>query len=544
MAEDDSKGTGGVGKPAGSARNGTGTKARSGAGAGTVKGGGILPDGFRFGAAVAHFQVEGGFNGPGEPANNWLWWEMEGHKGPDRRTEISGNAVDFWNGYEEQLDLAAAMGCNAFRFGISWARVEPREGEIDSTALDRYVEIVKACGDRGMKPLVTLHHFTHPAWLGDDFWLSPDSPRRFASWVELAVGRLKDHVSDWVTINEINVVGMGSYMLGGMPPGRFMAMADVATCTDHMIAAHVGAYEVIHRLQPRANVTTNNTSMSIYELDKFIIDLIAARHYGVDREDVDGWIRERRREWYAALPKPSAGESAVRRLSASLAPIGRSGPRFAVSAVPGLPGIKGLPGPFSERALPGRPRHSEMALDAIYASPHPLTLDFVGIDYYDPVATHHVVMPGRNTSGSRWWSPGRPLWEDKVNPAGLVTYIRANLLPDRPLWIVENGLCNRVEGGRSYPRPDGWTRPEYIRANLAALVEAVDGGMPVGGYFHWSLIDNYEWGSYQPRFGIHGVERERGTKILATDSMGHDSAGAYRNLIKGLLAGDRSVLTV
>ena len=82
----------------------------------------ILPAGFRFGVATAGFQIEGGFNGPGEPANNWVRWERAG------RVEPSGLAVDFWNRSEEHLDRAAAMGCDAFRLGVEWARVEPVPG--------------------------------------------------------------------------------------------------------------------------------------------------------------------------------------------------------------------------------------------------------------------------------------------------------------------------------------------------------------------------------------------------------------------------------
>jgi hypothetical protein len=115
-----------------------------------------LPDGFRFGVATSAFQIEGGLNGPGEPANNWVCWEREG------RVELSGIAVDFWNRYEEQLDLAAALGCDTFRLGLEWARIEPEEGAIDETALDRYAQILDACVERGLEPLITLNHFTRP----------------------------------------------------------------------------------------------------------------------------------------------------------------------------------------------------------------------------------------------------------------------------------------------------------------------------------------------------------------------------------------------
>src|ERR1019366_1885622 len=144
-------------------------------------GGRVLPDGFLFGVATAGFQVEGGYNGPGEPANNWLAWEQVG------RVQPSGNAVGFWDRPEEALDRAAALGCNSFRLGVEWARVFPDERGVDRAALDRYAGIVGGCIDRGLEPLVTLHHFTHPDWLGEDFWLRPDAPDRYCRWVEVVV---------------------------------------------------------------------------------------------------------------------------------------------------------------------------------------------------------------------------------------------------------------------------------------------------------------------------------------------------------------------
>ncbi len=111
--------------------------------------------------------------------------------------------------------------------------------------------------------------------------------------------------------------------------------------------------------------------------------------------------------------------------------------------------------------------------------------------------------------------------------------------------MVENGLCNRVRNGRSFPRLDGWDRSGYLRENIGAVVAAVEAGVPVAGYWHWSLVDNYEWGSYQPRFGLYGVDRHRGARgfrWLETDSLGDDSGETYRRIIAGLRAGDRSVL--
>jgi beta-glucosidase len=488
-----------------------------------------LPDGFRFGVATSAFQVEGGMNGPGEPCNNWVWWERSG------RVEPSGSAVRFWDRYEEHLDRAAAMGCDAFRLGLEWARVEPEQGQIDSHALDRYEAILDACAERHMEPLVTLHHFTHPAWLGDDFWLSSRSPEMYADWVRLVVDRLGGKCRNWITLNEVNIVAFASYVMGIYPPGRRLAMGDFHLATGHLLAAHVKGYEEIHAKVPDAAVTTNNSSTSVYEQDRMLTDLLLARSSGVAREDAEDWLTERRRSWYEAIDPPSVLERLIRRATAASAPIARS------------PFLSGG-GPSGRRsAFPFAP-----ALDAIYSSPHPLTLDALAIDYYDPVASNHVALPGHVTAGGRSMAPGSELWDDEVNPDGLTRYVRANVEmsagvttgDQKPLelWVVENGLCNRVRNGRSYERTDSWDRPRYLRENLAAVMRAIDGGLPVTAYYHWSLVDNYEWGSYEPRFGIHGVDRERNLKVLDTDSMGRDAAGTYKRFIAGLRSGDRSVL--
>ena len=105
-----------------------------------------FPPDFLFGVATSGFQIEGGFNGPGEPANNWVRWERVG------RVEPSGIACDFWREPEVALDRAAGLGCNSFRLSVEWARLEPSEGDFDETALDRYAEILAMCGERGWPP--------------------------------------------------------------------------------------------------------------------------------------------------------------------------------------------------------------------------------------------------------------------------------------------------------------------------------------------------------------------------------------------------------
>jgi beta-glucosidase/6-phospho-beta-glucosidase/beta-galactosidase len=462
-----------------------------------------LPEGFRFGVATAGFQVEGGYNGPGEPRNNWYGWERDG------RVEPSGIAVDFWRQAERHLDRAVAAGCDGFRLSVEWARCEPADGEIDETAFDRYREILVACRDRGLTPLVTLHHFTHPWWLGTDFWLQRDSPERFAVWADTAVERLGDLVHGWVTLNEINILALMTYFSGALPPGRTLAIGALVRCLDHLLAAHVLGYQEIHAHQTDAVVATNTFTFSVYELDRLLNDVLVARLHGVDRADLHAWLTERRAEYHATV-QPVAGRERVWRAWAA----------------------RSLP---LEQALP-------RAVAAVYDSPHTCTLDVTQLDYYVPTVGSHFRLPGHRTAGGRVWEPTTMLWDDPPDPEAFASYLGPNVAPGRPLWVVENGLCNRVRNGRSYPRLDGWTRPRYLRSHLRTLVRAIDAGLPIGSYFHWSLADNYEWGSYEPRFGLYGVDRERGLRWLDTDSMGDDAAGAYRRLIEGLRAGDRSVL--
>jgi beta-glucosidase len=111
--------------------------------------------------------------------------------------------------------------------------------------------------------------------------------------------------------------------------------------------------------------------------------------------------------------------------------------------------------------------------------------------------------------------------------------------------VVENGMATRMRDHRHVPRSDGWDRPHYLRKHVGALVGAIADGAPVTVYLHWSLVDNYEWGSYEPRFGIYGMDRSDPSgpvRWLDTDAAGDDAAGAFSHVVRGLLAGDRSVL--
>ncbi len=473
----------------------------------------LLPPGFRFGVATAGFQVEGGYNGPGQPANNWRDWERQG------RVERSGIALDFWNRWAEHLDRAVAAGCDAFRLSVEWARCEPADGAVDEAAFRRYAAILEGCAERGLLPVVCLHHFTHPRWLGSDFWLRLDAPQRFATWADAVGTRLGGLCRHWITINEPNVLAALTWVTGALPPGRLGGIGDMVRASDHLMTGHVLAYAALRRHRPDAVISVNNHASSVYELDRLLLDVLLARRRGMARDELRPWLHDRRGEWYAALPPPARREALLRRLVASAIPLEQSLPRTVTAAWDG---------------------------------PHDRPLDVVLLDYYNPTLADRLRLPGRRTAGGREWRPFRPLWDDPVHPEGLTTWCRVSVEANQcvpatqaglDVWVAENGLCNRVRAGRAEPRGDGWDRVRFLRANVAAVVRAVDEGVPVAAYFHWTLADNYEWGSYEPRFGLYGVDRGRDdVRWRDRDSMSGDAAGTYRRLAEGLRAGDRSVL--
>jgi beta-glucosidase/6-phospho-beta-glucosidase/beta-galactosidase len=463
----------------------------------------LLPADFLFGVATAGFQIEGGFNGPHEPGNNWAPWETQG------RVEPSGSATRFLETYPEQLDRAQSIGLNSFRLSIEWARVEPSRGVIDDKAIATYRSILSAIRARNMEPVVTLHHFTHPAWLGPEPWREASNAAVLAAWMERCVETFGDLVTHWVTVNEPNILSINTWLTGLFPPGRIGDVSGCAETFDTLLTAHVIGFDAIKRIQPASVVTTNPYTLSLYELDQFATDLLLSRRNGIEDGEVVPYLLEKRRSHYKLWGSGGSGERGmierfIRRITAT---------QFSVA-----------------ESLRGTRR----ALESSDLEGH---LDVVAVDHYAPMAASHLVLPGRQTSGGRWWNPGRALWDDEPDPALFSVVLDEAASTGLPVWILENGMSNRVRRGRSFGRMDSLQRPDYLRDHLGAVVEAKARGVDVRGYWHWTLIDNYEWGSYEPRFGLYGMDRERGLVVNDVDSLGDDSATAYRILIESIRRG-------
>lgn len=373
------------------------------------------PSRLRVGAAIGGFEAEGGYNGAGQPANNWCWWEVEGRT-PHRRA-----AGGFWEYWEAHVAGAAAAGCRAARVSIEWARCEPLDGRPDDQAIADYCRVLDACHESGLQPVVTLHRFAHPAWMGVDFWLRPDSPERFRQWVELAVDRFAGRTHQWVTVDQLNACAVWPYLAGRHPPGRRLDVAATIRSLDHLLAAHVLAYEVIKERQPQAHVATGNRSLPVYELDRLLVDVLLARRAGVGRHDLRPWLEERRSEHHGAA-EPSAGALTwvLRHWAQSAIPLAQALAR-AVAAVYDSPCDR----PIDTLVVAGDGGDVRSVLPARLAGPH------------------------RPRRGQAF--PLRPL----------------DVLPELPVSVV-----NDVPAG-----------VDRLRADLDRVTAAAAGGLPVSSYF-------------------------------------------------------------
>jgi beta-glucosidase len=207
-----------------------------------------FPRGFLWGTATSSHQVEGNNHN-----NNWSAWEED----PDHiiQGQKSGIACDWWNGrWKEDFDRAAEAGQNAHRLSVEWSRIQPAPDRWDEDALDRYREMLRGLYERGMTPMVTLHHSTDPLWLGElGGWENPEVVGYFEKYTRKVVEALRELNTLWVTINEPNVLVVDGWVMGAFPPGKH-DLGRARKVAYNLVRAHAAAYKAIHALQPQARV--------------------------------------------------------------------------------------------------------------------------------------------------------------------------------------------------------------------------------------------------------------------------------------------------
>ena len=414
-----------------------------------------FPDGFLFGAATSSYQIEGhSFGGAGRTH----WDDFAATPGNVVRAENGAIACDHYHRMEEDLDLLSGLNVDAYRFSTSWARVLPEgRGAPNQEGLDFYDSLVDGILERGIKPAATLYHWELPSVLADEGgWRNRDVAKWFGDFTEVIMGRIGDRVWSVAPINEPWCVGWLSHFEGAHAPGLRDIRA-TARAMHHILLAHGTAIQTMRGLGMK--------------------NLGAVCNF----------------EWAAPADDSDASRDAAARYDAYYN-------RFFVDGL--------FKGRYPELVLQGFEGH----LPENYQDDFDLIgekIDWLGINYY----TRKLI--GRTDAA--WPSLAEvegPLpktamgWE--VYPQGLhdiLMRLHEEYSGDLPLYVTENGMANydRLEDGAV----DDPVRIDYVEQHLGAVLEAMDKGAPVGGYFCWSLMDNYEWSlGYEKRFGVVHVDFE------------------------------------
>lgn len=494
-----------------------------------------VPTDFVLGTSTAGYQVEGGFNGDGEPANNW--WEAE----RSGRVPRTGLCCDFWNRYPEDFDLCQNMKLNGVRIGVEWARLEPRcdrrggRVQLDEHAVAGYARMIAAAWQRGLRPCVTLHHFTHPWHAGQGLWLVPQRALElFLTYAQAAVEAINERlvgehgvppIPYFTTVNEPFMLASATHLLHMFPgPRASWGMGFVRQVLETLHLLHVGLYRHLHALYAehgwaRPIVTLNPYATALYESDLMLLQILTAPARGIERSRLETHLLDEKRYFEDTVNSTLVGRRSQPWIRERLEGIGRR---------------------LAARHL--APEHFEQLIDAVYAGPEgERLLDAVALDFYDPYFGDYIDFGSLKLVRVRhepWTWRQVPV----ALPAFLELYARA-APAGVGVDLLEQGMCYRCGvGGLPEARPEGYQRGRLLRAGILGCLIARAGGVPVNSYYHWSLIDNYEWGSFEPRFGIHAVRFSEGRRRLPTDVMGEDVAAVYRAVAQAMQAGDREAL--
>jgi len=444
----------------------------------------VVPKDFQLGVATSAWQIEGDVSGRGLS----IWDEFAQREGTVLDGATGEPACDHVRRLDEDLDLMAWLGVDAYRFSISWPRVIPGGmGPASAAGLDFYDRLVDGLLARGIEPVATLYHWDLPLELEQaGGWPSRDTAYRFAEYASIATGHLGDRVARWATFNEPWCTAFPGYVSGYFAPGRREPGAALATAY-HLMLAHGLAVAAAREAGARNIGIVLNCFPMLAETPEMEE---AAFH-------LDGLQNRLFLDLLAGAGVPA---DLIDRCSAST---DWSFVRDADRAVMGVP------------------------------------IDWVGENYY----TVTRIAPPAGGDGSSIgmdadaypdapplsFAPRPPLtdleWE--VNPQGLVDTLHriAQALPGVPIWVTENGAAVDESVG-----PDGLVhdplRIDYLQSHIAAALQARDEGVDVRGYFAWSLMDNVEWSSgWTIKFGVFAVDPEMGTRTPK------DSAHWYRNTI-------------
>ena len=429
-----------------------------------------FPKGFLMGSATASFQVENGNAG-----TDWgVWATLPGKiKGGDKPDD----GPDMLAHIDEDVASMVATSQNAYRFSLEWGKLYPTRASLDADTPDpavlaKYEELVKKLRAANVTLMLTLSHFTLPVYLADPRakgpfgWENPDTATAFATYCERIAARFGASVDLWATINEPIVAPLGGYIQGGFPPGLTLEVERALTVAKAEAYAHARCYDAIKKADTRDADGDGKAALVgpvLHQRD------VVPRDPN-DAEDVAAADRVRylNNLWFA--------NTSTR---------GDFDDDFDGK----------LDGPNDKKADPALANRA----------------DFLGVNYYtamEAASSGGVVLPRVNAviKADRLPTP-RPKtdfhWD--IHPAGFGVVLDEIAQYKLPVYVTENGIADSKDVNRS----------RFLAEHLFEVGYAMKRGLDVRGYFHWSLIDNFEWNSgFCPRFGLVAYDTKAKTRTL------------------------------
>lgn len=437
-----------------------------------------FPKDFVWGTATSSYQIEGG--GLDHGRGECIWHRFSHTDGNVHKGHTGDIACDHIHRYADDVKLMSELGVGAYRFSVAWARVLPNGiGDVNEEGIDFYDRLVDSLLESNINPYITLYHWDLPQALQDKGgWENPESVEWYCNYVDLMTRTLGDRIGEWTTFNEPFVVSMVGNLYGAHAPGKRDPVA-AYTVAHHLMLSHGAAVPIIRNNVEYAQVgiTLDQTySMPASDNDA---DRQAARRFAAFHND---WFND-----------PVFRGTYPADLLARLEP----------------------QGVFKNIEL------SDISKACV-------PIDFLGVNYYtrnvmkatdEPLlGFEQIKIEGAEHTAMGW----------EVYPDGLLhtlLYLHNAYFPPK-IFITENG-CAYDDPQPVNGRVADTKRVDYYRLHLDAVSRAIDLGVPMAGYYAWSLMDNFEWAEgYDKRFGMVYVDFETQERIPK------DSALYFRDRIK------------
>ncbi len=458
----------------------------------------VFPATFKWGVAIAEFQNSGAET---LPNSNWAAFEHKKNFAP------SGKSVDHWNQYPQDIELMKSLNINSFRFSIDWSSIQPLPGVWNEDALKRYDALCVALQQSGITPMATLHHFTHPVWfdaLGG--FEKEENIKYFVDFAETVFRRYHSNISLWCTINEPAIYAMCGYVLGIHSPGKGGRFSVAGTVLKNLLKAHVAVYQRLQSVISELGLASEKHEIGIvHNILKFtsrysfdpIGQLTTSLFTSIANDPVMG-----------ALANDKFSYDPFRNINATATMLGIGA--LALSFVKQKKADQKVSdwakkhwcivgGSALTIVASNIARMSNMVSATITGLSK--SFDFIGLNYY---ASPVVGWNRQNTFGPTCFSDQvmGDLALPVSDPTNFKAAIEAVAKFGKPIYLTETGCADDKDD----------RRPLLMRESLHVIGEALKNGIDIRGYYHWTLMDNYEWDhGFEPKFGL--CDRDRNPRL-------------------------------